>query len=54
MAVSLALILGLIVGLPSGYFGGWVDKVIMGLLDALLAFPGLVLALAIRPRSDLA
>ncbi|MFN8633907.1 MAG: ABC transporter permease [Chloroflexota bacterium] len=47
MAVTLALILGTIVGLPSGYFGGWVDKIIMGLLDAQLAFPGLVLALAI-------
>jgi peptide/nickel transport system permease protein len=47
MAVSLALVLGTLVGLPSGYFGGWVDRVIMGLLDAQLAFPGLVLALAI-------
>jgi peptide/nickel transport system permease protein len=47
LAVSLALMLGILIGLPSGYFGGRVDKVIMGLLDALLAFPGLVLALGI-------
>ncbi|MCC7368321.1 MAG: ABC transporter permease [Chloroflexi bacterium] len=47
MAVTLALVLGTMIGLPSGYFGGWVDKVIMGLMDAQLAFPGLVLALGI-------
>src|SRR5215813_10412600 len=34
LAVSLALILGIVIGLPSGYFGGRVDKVIMGFLDA--------------------
>src|SRR3954465_15964938 len=34
LAVSLALILGFILGLPSGYFGGSLDKVIMCLLDA--------------------
>src|SRR5919202_1531751 len=47
LAVSLALVLGIVVGLPSGYFGGRVDKLITGLLDALLGLPGLVLALSI-------
>ena len=47
LAVSLALVLGILLGLPSGYFGGRTDKIITGLLDALLAFPGLVLALSI-------
>ena len=47
LAVSLALILGILLGLPSGYFGGRVDRLITGFLDALLAFPGLVLALSI-------
>lgn len=47
LAVSLALMLGILLGLPSGYFGGRLDRLITGLLDALLAFPGLVLALSI-------
>jgi len=47
LAVSLALMLGIALGLPSGYFGGRTDRIIMGLLDALLAFPSLVLALSI-------
>jgi ABC-type dipeptide/oligopeptide/nickel transport system permease subunit len=47
LAVSLALVLGILLGLPSGYFGGRIDRVITGLFDALLACPGLVLALSI-------
>lgn len=38
---------GLLVGLISGYYGGLVDELLMRLVDVLLAFPGLVLALAI-------
>ncbi|PSR20822.1 MAG: diguanylate cyclase [Sulfobacillus acidophilus] len=49
-AVSIVLI-GLVVGVPlgliSGYYGGLVDDVIMRLTDAGLAFPGLVLAMAV-------
>jgi ABC-type dipeptide/oligopeptide/nickel transport system permease subunit len=49
-AVSIVL-LGLVVGVPlgliSGYYGGLVDDVIMRLTDAGLAFPGLVLAMAL-------
>ena len=37
---------GLAIGLPSGYFGGWVDTVLMRITDIFLAFPRLVLALA--------
>jgi peptide/nickel transport system permease protein len=47
LAVLLASALGILLGLPSGYFGGRIDWAISGLLDALLAFPGLVLALSI-------
>jgi peptide/nickel transport system permease protein len=46
-SVSIALILGITTGLLSGYFGGKVDNIIMRFMDALLAFPTLVLALAI-------
>ena len=37
---------GLIVGTLSGYFGGWVDTVLMRVTEVFLAFPSLVLALA--------
>lgn len=37
---------GLLVGAVSGYFGGWVDAVLMRIVDVFLAFPSLVLALA--------
>jgi peptide/nickel transport system permease protein len=37
---------GLGIGLPAGYFGGWVDSVLMRITDIFLAFPRLVLALA--------
>lgn len=39
------LIVGTIIGGVAGYVGGWVDEVIMRLIDALMAFPGIVLAI---------
>lgn len=47
VAVGIALIIGVPFGLVAGYWGGWIDGFIMRLIDALLAFPTLVLALAI-------
>ena len=44
--VSLSLAIGLIVGSLSGYLGGWVDQLLMRLVDILLAFPGILLAIA--------
>ncbi|EJF75623.1 ABC transporter permease [Bartonella alsatica] len=38
--------IGLIVGTVSGYIGGWVDTVLMRIVDIFLAFPALILALA--------
>ncbi|AJD92442.1 glutathione transport system permease protein gsiD [Jeotgalibacillus malaysiensis] len=47
----LSVIIGLVVGVPlgiiSGYYGGRIDNVIMRIMDVLLAFPGILLALAI-------
>jgi ABC-type dipeptide/oligopeptide/nickel transport system permease subunit len=45
--VTFAIIIGTILGALSGYFGGWVDNVIMRFMDVLLAFPSLLLAIAI-------
>ena len=42
-----ATLVGTIVGLISGYYGGVVDEVLMRIADVFIAFPGLVLALAI-------
>jgi peptide/nickel transport system permease protein len=38
--------LGLLIGAISGYFGGWTDKVLMGITDVFLSMPKLILALA--------
>lgn len=46
-AVLMSIVLGLPLGLVSGYFGGWIDNVLMRLVDTLLAFPALLLALTI-------
>jgi len=45
--VTFAIIIGTILGALSGYFGGWVDNSIMRIMDVLLAFPSLLLAIAI-------
>ena len=42
----IVLPVGLGIGLPAGYFGGWIDSVLMRITDIFLAFPRLVLALA--------
>jgi peptide/nickel transport system permease protein len=46
-SVGAALLLGGTIGLLAGFFGGWVDMVLMRLMDVLLAFPGILLALGI-------
>lgn len=47
VSVGLAVALGVLIGLVAGTRGGWVDEVLMRLVDAIWAFPTLVLALAI-------
>lgn len=46
-AVTGALLLGTFLGLLAGYFGRWVDILISRIFDILLAFPGILLAIAI-------
>jgi len=45
--VSFAIIIGVALGALSGYAGGWTDNIIMRLMDILLAFPSLLLSIAI-------
>ncbi len=40
-------VIGTFLGILAGYFGGWVDAVIMRIADMMIAFPGLVLAIAV-------
>jgi peptide/nickel transport system permease protein len=42
-----AALIGTVVGLAAGYFGGWIDLVLMRITDVFLGFPAIVLALAI-------
>lgn len=47
LVVSSSFILGLAIGTLSGYYGGWLDEIVMRVVDAFLAFPSLLLALGI-------
>ena len=47
ISVAIAVALGAPLGLVSGYYGGRLDMLIMRVMDVLLAFPGILLALAI-------
>ena len=47
VSVGLALVISLASGLLAGYYGGWIDAFVMRVVDVMLAFPGLLLALAI-------
>lgn len=47
ISVGIASLCGIVLGLLAGYYGGLVSAIIMRLIDMLLAFPGILLALAI-------
>lgn len=44
-AITLSVFFGVIIGVISAYYGGWVDSIIMRIMDVFLAFPGLILAM---------
>jgi ABC-type dipeptide/oligopeptide/nickel transport system permease subunit len=46
VSVVLAMVVGVALGLVAGYYGGWVDIVIMRTMDGLYAFPVIILAIA--------
>lgn len=47
VAVGIAMILGITFGVIAGYYGGWVDALIMRIVDIMFAFPALLLAIVI-------
>jgi glutathione transport system permease protein len=47
LSVALGAFSGVTLGIVSGYYGGWTDSMIMRLCDLLLAFPGILLAIAV-------
>jgi len=44
--VAISLFIGLLIGSLAGYCGGWIDLLLMRVVDILLAFPGILLAIA--------
>lgn len=46
-ATYVPMVIGLLLGIVAGYFGSWIDAVIMRLVDFLLAFPFIVLVIAV-------
>jgi peptide/nickel transport system permease protein len=47
VSVSIALVIGTLLGMIGGYYGGKLDHLLMRLMDILLAFPGIFLAISI-------
>ncbi len=47
VVVFVSSVAGILVGSIAGYFGGWIDEAISRIIDILLAFPGLLLAIAL-------
>ena len=45
--VSISLVFGTIIGALSGWWGGWVDHIIVRIIDVFLAFPGMLLAIVL-------
>ncbi len=47
IVMSLCAVIGITVGMVSAWFGGWVDSLLMRLVDIVLSFPGILLAIAL-------
>lgn len=47
IVLMIDLPLGVLLGIVAGYFGGWIDEIIMRIADIFMAFPRLILAMAI-------
>jgi peptide/nickel transport system permease protein len=47
LVVAVSAVVGVSLGLVAGYFGGWTDRIIGRVIDIFLAFPGILLAIAL-------
>ena len=52
VAVLISLALGVLVGALAGYFGGWTDSVLLGLMTVVWSIPGIMLVIAISLALD--
>ncbi|WP_223847248.1 ABC transporter permease [Hymenobacter montanus] len=52
VAVLISLVLGMAVGAVAGYFGGWVDSILLGLMTVVWSIPGIMLVIAISLALD--
>ena len=48
VVIMIALSIGTLVGSTAGFFGGWLDELLMRFTDVFLAFPGMILAMAVN------
>ncbi len=51
-SVAFAVFFGALLGMVAGYIGGWVDNVAVGIMDIMLAFPSILLAIAITTAAS--
>ena len=47
LSILLGAAIGILLGLAAGYYGGWIDEVLMRILDAIIAFPAIIVLLMI-------
>jgi peptide/nickel transport system permease protein len=52
VAVLISLVLGMAIGAVAGYFGGWVDSLLLGLMTVVWSIPGIMLVIAISLALD--
>jgi len=52
LTVSFAIVVGTLIGAVAGYAGGWADNILMRIMDVVLAFPALVLAIFLVTAFD--
>jgi len=51
IGVLAAFLIGAVAGLVGGYFGGWIDEIVMAIANVILAFPGILVGLALASIS---
>ncbi len=47
MVVFLSVLVGTVIGLLSGYYGGWLDRIVVSIVDIMMSFPSILLAIVI-------